>query len=137
MTKAIVLVVLSDILKSELTYKSRIAIPAPKGMKMGNLVKYEVRNQYLVALSDEEHGKVMVQPHNCVINLDNIELPAQIDGQPFNAQEWVKQGDAYGIQYIGKIHQSEDVELASVAVDSVMPEPNVLETGSHRNSFGD
>lgn len=137
MSKAQILVVLSDILKSELTYKSRIAIPAPKGTKMGDLVKYDVRNQYLVALSDEEHGKVMVQPHNCVINLDNIELPAKVDGQPFNAQEWIKQGDAFGIQYIGKIHQSEVVELASVAVDGVISEPSVLETGSHRNSFGD
>lgn len=131
------LIVIGDILKSEADLKTRISLPAPKGTKIGSLVKYELRQQYLIALSDEVHGKVLVQPHNCVINLDKIQLPAKIDEQPFNAQEWVKQGDAYGIQYIGEIHQSEDVELVSVVVDGVIPEPSVLESGSHRNSFGD
>lgn len=83
-----------DILKSEADRLSRIEIPAPPNTKMGELVEYKLRKQKLVALTDEEHGKVQVQPHNCVINLDFVNLGSE------KAETLAKQGDTYGIKYI-------------------------------------
>lgn len=107
-----------DILKSEADRLSRIEIPAPTGTKMGDLVEYKLRKQKLVALSDEQHGKVLVQPHNCVINLDFVNLGSE------KAETLIKQGDAFGIKYIspnGKkqaesTDDSRDSERASVGV---------------------
>lgn len=83
-----------DILKSEADRLTRIEIPAPTGTKMGDLVEYKLRKQKLVALSDEQNGKVQVQPHNCVINLDFVNLGSE------KAETLAKQGDTYGIKYI-------------------------------------
>lgn len=88
------LIVLGDILKSEADPNSRMVISAPTGTKMGDLVDYDVRKKKLVALSDEHHGKVLVQPHNCVINLDFVNLGS------VKAETLIKDGDAYGIKYI-------------------------------------
>lgn len=102
------LVTLGDILKSEADPKSRIAITAPKGTKIGQLVKYALRKQYLVALSDEEHGKVLVQPHNCVIDLShtvNAEIEKLKTGEPeakLTVEKLKSEGDAHGILYIGQ-----------------------------------
>lgn len=124
MSKAQMLVVLSDILKWENSPQSRIAISAPKGTKMGDLVKYPLRNQYLVALTDEEAGKVKVQPHNCRINLKHVNIPNDINGEPFNVNQWVKQADMYGIQYVGaddSIEDDENLEQGSQSEDSAKP----------------
>lgn len=83
-----------DILKSENDRLTRIEIPAPTGTKMGELVEYKLRKQKLVALTDEQHGTVQVQPHNCVINLDFVKLGSE------KAETLIKQGDQYGIKYI-------------------------------------
>lgn len=83
-----------DILKSEADRLTRIEIPAPPNTKMGDLVDYDVRKKKLVALSDEQNGKVLVQPHNCVINLDFVNLGS------VKAETLIKDGDAYGIKYI-------------------------------------
>lgn len=102
------LLTIGDLLKSEADVNSRIAIPAPVGTKIGQLVKYGVRDQYLVALSDEEHGKVLVQPHNCVIDLDNVALAditalhGDTDGLvPLTADTLIREGDTHGIKFIG------------------------------------
>lgn len=99
---------IGDLLKSEANVNSRISLKAPKGTKIGQLVKYEVRGQYLVALSDESYGQVLVQPHNCTINLDNV-AQADIDAlfsdtgnkTKLTVETLIKQGDSYGIKYVG------------------------------------
>lgn len=108
------LIVLGDILKSEADPNSRISISAPKGTKIGDVVKYEPRNQYLIALSDEVHGMVLVQPHNCVICLDKIVLPSDV-----LQADLAKQGDVYGIQYVGTASNSE-----TPATQPLTPEPS-------------
>lgn len=108
MTAQIPIITLGDILKSEADSQSRIVITAPKGTKIGQLVKYESRKQYLVALSNEKDGKVLVQPHNCVINLDFVatsEITGKQTGEeestPLTVELLKKEGDVYGIKYIG------------------------------------
>ncbi|MGP4846633.1 hypothetical protein ACTXGQ_21145, partial [Marinobacter sp. 1Y8] len=65
-------VTIGDILKSEADSSNRIAIPATDGTKTGQLVKYTERNEYLIALTDETNGEVLVQPHNCTVFLGSI-----------------------------------------------------------------
>ena len=101
-------ITIGDLLKAEATALSREAIDAPTGTKIGQLVKHPLRGQYLVALSDETNGKVLVQPHNCKIFLDNV-AQTHIDAiktddagkVSLTVDELIKQGDAHGIQYIG------------------------------------
>lgn len=106
------LIVLSDILKSEADINSRIAVSAPQGTKLGDVVKYEPRNQYLIALSDEVHGVVMVQPHQCTICLDKVVLPSDV-----SAETLMQQGDAYGIKYIGTATNSETPAVQPLATE--------------------
>lgn len=102
-----------DLLKAEADYHQRVGITATKGTKVGQLVVYPGRNQYLVALTDESYGQVMVQPQNCTINLDNV-AQADIDalktlnpadGTPTSTKltvaQLIKEGDAFGIKYVG------------------------------------
>lgn len=99
---------IGDILKSEADPNNRIAIPAPVGTKTGQPVKYAARDEYLLALTDEVNGEVLVQPHNCVMYLDLI-LQADIDAVftdelgevPLTTAELIAQGDTHGIKYIG------------------------------------
>lgn len=101
-------VTIGDILKSEADANSRIAIPAPVGTKVGQLVKFEERGEHLIALTDETNGEVLVQPHNCVIFLGGINQ-ADIDAVftdaeglvPLTTAQLIKQGDLYGIKYVG------------------------------------
>ena len=100
-------ITLGDLLKSEADTQSRESIPANTGTKIGQLVNHPLRGQYLVALSDETNGKVLVQPHNCVIYLDNVAL-ANITSikqgeplAPLTVDILKKEGDAHGIKYIG------------------------------------
>ncbi len=89
-----------DLLKAEADEHSRIAVTAPKSLKAGQLVKYPVRNQYLVALTDELYGEVLVQPHNCTIFLDNVNQ-ADLDAVSLTKDKMTKEGDSYGIKYQG------------------------------------
>ena len=101
-------VTIGDILKSEADFNNRIAIPAPVGTKTGQLVKYEKRNEHLIALTDETNGEVLVQPHNCTIFLGSVKQ-ADIDSKfsddaslvPLTTALLIKQGDLYGIKYVG------------------------------------
>lgn len=101
-------VTIGDILKSEADPNSRIAIPAPANTKAGQLVNYAARNEPLIALTDETNGRVLVQPHNCVMNLSAIKatdiaaITTDEAGEvPLTQAELVDQGDMYGIKYIG------------------------------------
>lgn len=93
-------VTIGDILKSEADSNSRVSVPAAANTKAGQLVKYPLRNEYLVALSDTESGKVLVQPHNCVIYLDSVKQ-SDLDAVSVTAEQLKTQGDAHGIKYIG------------------------------------
>lgn len=93
------LITLGDLLKSEADPLSRDTIKADN-VKIGQLVQHPTRKKYLVALSDSEHGKVLVQPHNCTINLDFV-ADADLKAQSLTAEKLAKEGDEYGIKYIG------------------------------------
>lgn len=101
-------VTIGDILKSEADSNSRVAIEAPEGTKTGQLVKFALRNEYLIALTDETNGDVLVQPHNCTVFLGSISQ-ANIDAVftdeaeevPLTTEQLIKQGDLYGIKYVG------------------------------------
>lgn len=93
------LITLGDILKSEADRMSREFIKADN-VKIGQLIAHPVRKKYLVALSNSEHGKVLVQPHNCVINLDFVK-EADIKAVATSVDKFIKEGDEYGIKYIG------------------------------------
>lgn len=96
----VTLITLGDILKSEADRLSRETITA-ENVKIGQLVQHPVRKKYLVALSNSKHGKVLVQPHNCVINLDFVK-EADIKAAATLVEKFIKEGDEYGIKYIGK-----------------------------------
>ena len=101
-------VTIGDILKSEADSSNRVAIEAPTGTKAGQLVKFSLRNEYLIALTDETNGEVLVQPHNCTMFLGNIPQ-ANIDAVftdeaeevPLTTEQLITQGDLYGIKYVG------------------------------------
>lgn len=94
------LITIGDILKSEADRHSRENIKADN-IKIGQLVAHPIRKKPLVALSNSEHGKVLVQPHNCVINLAVIK-ETDIKAVATSVDAFIKQGDEYGIKYIGK-----------------------------------
>lgn len=98
-TKAPTLITLGDILKSEADRLSRETITADN-IKIGQLVQHPVRKKYLVALSNTEHGKVLVQPSNCVINLDCVK-EADIKAAVTSVEKFTKEGDEFGIKYTG------------------------------------
>ena len=101
-------VTIGDILKSEADCNSRIAIPAAVGTKTGQMVKHDARDEYLIALTDEVNGEVLVQPHNCVMNLSAVKA-GDISAVTTDAEglvalttaQLIEQGDMYGIKYIG------------------------------------
>lgn len=101
-------VTIGDILKSEADPNNRITIPAPVGTKTGQLVKHVARDEYLIALTDETNGEVLVQPHNCVMNLSAVKAAdiaavfTDDDGLvPLTVAEIIAQGDTHGIKYVG------------------------------------
>lgn len=91
-------------LKWEATFHTRTAVAAPKGTKAGTFVDFPLREgKKLLALTDESDGKVVVQPHNCVIDLTlvktaDIQAAASTGG---NLEGLQKDGDPYGIVYQG------------------------------------
>lgn len=93
------LVTLGDILKAEADSLSRDVIKA-ENVKIGQLVQHPVRKKHLVALSNSEHGKVLVQPHNCTINLDFVR-ESDIKAVATTVNAFIKEGDEFGIKYIG------------------------------------
>lgn len=98
---------IGDLLKSEADPNSRISIDVDSDVKIGQFVDHPTRKEPLVALSNTENGKVLVQPHNCVIFLDNIAEEAITghtfgdDSTPLTLELLRAQGDKHGIKYIG------------------------------------
>lgn len=91
-------------LKYEATPLTRVAVTAAQNTKAGTFVDYPLREgKKLLALTDEADGKVVVQPHNCVIDLSlvaqaDINAAASTGG---NLDGLKKDGDPYGIVYQG------------------------------------
>ncbi|UTG70163.1 oxaloacetate decarboxylase alpha chain [Neisseria subflava] len=96
---------ISDFLKYEATPLTRVAIAAPQGTKAGTFVSWKFRNENkLLALTDETDGKVIVQPHNCIINLNRCSDDAIRDGMSRSSADVIEQlnkdGDPYSIVYV-------------------------------------
>ncbi|MGF6148937.1 Uncharacterised protein [Kingella potus] len=96
--------VIGAFLKYEATPLTRVAATAAKGTKAGTFVDAPLRDgKKLLALTDEDGGKVLVQPHNCVIDLSlvkaaDVNAAASTGG---NLEGLKKDGDPYGIVYQG------------------------------------
>lgn len=93
-----------DFLKWEATPLTRVAVAAPQGTKAGTFVDYPARaGKKLLALTDETDGKVLVQPHNCIIDLSLLKTAAvnAAASTGNNLDGLKKDGDPYGIVYQG------------------------------------
>ena len=84
----------SDILKYEATQLTRVKVKVAEGTKVGSWVDFSLRGTKLVALDNEQDGYVLVQPHNCIIDLKYCAKPENLD-------EILQQGDRCGIRYFG------------------------------------
>mgnify|MGYP000004331625 CR=1 FL=1 len=108
---------ISDFLKYEATPFTRVAIAAPQGTKAGTFVNFPLRSELkLLALTDEAGGKVIVQPRNCIINLDQCSDDAIRGGTSKTGGNVIehlnKDGDPYGIVYVlNRIVNPNDSEL--------------------------
>ena len=96
---------ISDFLKYEATPLTRVKIDASQGTKAGTFVEWTLRNGVkLLALTDEADGKVIVQPHNCIINLNQCSDAAIRAGASKSSSNVIEQlnkdGDPYGIVYV-------------------------------------
>lgn len=96
---------ISDFLKYEATPLTRVAIAASQGTKAGTFVNWNFRGSLkLLALTDEADGKVIVQPYNCIINLNQCSDAAIRAGASKSSSNVIEQlnkdGDPYGIVYI-------------------------------------
>ena len=95
---------IGSFIKYEATPLTRVAVTASKGTKAGTFVDYPLREgKKLLALTSERNGKVIVQPHNCVIDLSlvktaDVNAAASTGG---NLDGLQKDGDPYGIVYQG------------------------------------
>lgn len=98
-----------DILKYEATQLTRVKVKAAEGTKAGSWVDFSLRGVKLVALTDEQDGYVLVQPHNCIIDLKYCAKPKNLD-------EILQQGDRCGIRYFG-------VPMAQGQSPAVSPKP--------------
>lgn len=85
---------IGDILKFEATALTRVKAKVPDGTRAGDWVNFSLRDNKLVALTDEQDGYALVQPHNCIIDL-------RYCAKPENISDTLQQGDRFGIQYIG------------------------------------
>ncbi|MFC5920855.1 oxaloacetate decarboxylase alpha chain [Neisseria weixii] len=92
----------SDYIKYEATYQTRVAVAAAPGTKAGTFVDFPLRGKKLIALTDESDGKVLVQPHNCVIDLSLLTAAAVNAATAESGLDGLKkEGDPYGIVYTG------------------------------------
>ena len=95
---------IGDYLKWEATPLTRAVVTAGAGTKAGTFVDHPARSgKKLLALTDEQDGKVLVQPHNCIIDLSLVpEAAVKADASSGkNLAGLQADGDPYGIVYIG------------------------------------
>lgn len=90
---------ISALLVSEASAGSRLSVPAPEGTKAGEFVEYALRGKKYIALTDERHGKVLIQPHNCVMSLAKVKLAAITEART-SVEQMQQEDDAYGIIYV-------------------------------------
>ena len=83
-----------DILKYEATQLTRVKVKVAEGTKAGSWVDFSLRGTKLVALTDEQDGYALIQPHNCVVDLKYCAKHENLD-------EILQQGDRCGIRYFG------------------------------------
>lgn len=93
----------SSFIKWEATPLTRVAVAATAGTKAGAFVDYAPRGKKLLALTDEQDGVVLVQPHNCIIDLSLVAESAvnAAASEGGNLAGLQKDGDPYGIVYQG------------------------------------
>lgn len=120
---------LGDILKSEADSNSRDYIKADN-VKIGNVVDYGKgdNKRKLIALSNSEHSKVLVQPFNCVINLAVLEQE-KIKPQ---LQELLTIGEKFGIKYVEEIAVNSDSSSTNTATTTA--EDNTATTAEDNSS---
>lgn len=114
---------LSAYLKWENTNHTRQMVDAPTGTKMGEFVDYAPYNSQLLALSDEQDGKVMVQPKDCVIEYDNLSEKAI--AQVSDWQALVNVAVNHGIVYRNAPVTPVNV-IGLIPPDGLMREPGVV-----------
>lgn len=98
---------LGDLLKSEANTGSREVIQSTTGVKIGQLIQHPIRKKYLVALSNEEHGQVLVQPNNCVIFWDNVDKD-DVKAKKLTLEKLRKEGAEFGIKFISSEQDSSE-----------------------------
>lgn len=104
-------VAIGDILKWEATSLTRVEITAEAGTKAGSAVKsnqFSGNEVWLIALTDEVGGKVIVQPHNCVVDLshtsgDALKTALGASDVTEALRSLKITGDERGIVYIGTL----------------------------------
>ncbi len=104
---------LGDILKSEADVNMRDYIKADN-VKIGDVVNYRNHDDTtrpLIALSNSEHGKVLVQPFNCEIELNALDQE-KIKPQ---LQELLTTGEKFGIKYVEEIAVNSDSSSTKTA----------------------
>lgn len=130
---------LSDLLKYELTPHTRTTVSAAPGTKAGTFIDFPPRpGVKLLALTDERDGMVTVQPHNCIINLDQVRAEALAQAGGMNAV--VAAGDPYGIVYAGAAADGGAILPPTVsppAPPSAPKEPPAVQKAVGIITFGD
>ncbi len=117
---------LGDILKSEADVNTRTYI-VKDNVKIGDVVSYRNHDDTtrpLIALSNSEHGKVLVQPFNCEINLNALD---QEKIKP-SVADLISQGEKFGIKYVEEITVNSDSSSTNTA--STTTEDNTATTNT-------
>lgn len=126
---------LGDLLKSEANTGSREVIQSTSGVKIGQLIQHPIRKKYLVALSNEEHGQVLVQPNNCVIFWDNVDKE-DVKAKKLTFEKLRKEGAEFGIKFISSetntqpTTTSEATGVTTESGDSEVAIPEIASEGS-------
>ncbi|MDO4434849.1 MAG: hypothetical protein Q4B71_00340 [Cardiobacteriaceae bacterium] len=133
---------LGDLLKSESDPNQRQSALL-EGVKIGELVAYQEMH-LLVALSNSEHGKVLIQPSACVVDLshlrpEHLKMHGSLNPQygHFNAeqpqdllQKLLASGTALGITYIGVEKLQKRLEQVQTLPQPSPPSPPQVEPPS-------
>lgn len=110
---------LGDLLKSEADTGSREVIQSTTGVKIGQLIQHPIRKKYLVALSNEEHGQVLVQPNNCTIFWDNVDKE-DVKAKKLTLEKLRKEGAEFGIKFISSETDVQPADVATADGDNEM-----------------
>ena len=98
---------IGDILKFEATALTRVKVKVSEGTRAGDWVNFSLRDNKLVALTDEQDGYALVQPHNCIIDL-------RYCAKPENIADTLQQGENWSY-VIGKIKSDGSVAFVFIS----------------------